>query len=194
MLLTKSNIRYNEFIMSTSKPKLTRKQKIFVDTFVETGIAAQAAKQAYDIPEDNHQLAASMGNENLSKPYIMKAIEDALPEDKLANKHDELLNSMSLEKLYFDEEDDDELIKDVIDKMLGYTLLHIVAKCNKDGTVISKYAYVSAPNALVQDKALDKAYKILGKYAPEKHVNLNLNKEVEPDERIIALAKKINGL
>lgn len=174
-----------------NKPKLTRKQKVFVETFVETGIGSEAARQAYDIDPDNKRLASVMAAENLAKPSIQRAIEDALPEDTLANKHEELLHSMSLEKMYFDEEDDDELIRDVVAKMPGYTLLHIVAKCNKDGTVISKYAYVSAPNALVQDKALDKAYKILGKYAPEKRVTLNLTEKM-PDERVVELARKLN--
>lgn len=179
--------------MSTPKPKLTRKQKIFVDKYIETGIGSEASRQAYDIDPNNTRLASVIAAENLAKPSIIKAIEDALPEDKLANKHDELLNSMSLEKVYFDEEDDDELIREVVKQMPGYTLLHIVAKCNKDGTVISKYAYVSAPNALVQDKALDKAYKILGKYAPEKKMTLTMEAKL-PDERIIELAKKLNNL
>ena len=41
-------------------------------------------------------------------------------------------------------------------------------KGQEDITVVKKIAYYNAPNAIIQDKALDKAYKLRGSYAAEK--------------------------
>ena len=55
----------------TGKDKLTQKQKRFVDEYLVSGNATQAAlKAGY-----SKKTAQRMGSENLSKPLIKRAIE-----------------------------------------------------------------------------------------------------------------------
>lgn len=70
--------------------KLTRKQKKFVKGYVETGNGTQTALEVYDT--DDYSTAGNIASENLNKPKIQKAIEDALPDD--------LLNKVHLEGLF----------------------------------------------------------------------------------------------
>lgn len=70
--------------------KLTKKQKGFVKDYVETGNGTQAALKNYDT--ENPLVAASIATENLTKPYIVKAIADRIPDDLLEEKHLALLN------------------------------------------------------------------------------------------------------
>lgn len=69
---------------------LTRKQNKFVKEFIETGNGTQAALAVYDTEDEN--TAAVIAHENLRKPKILKAIEEALPDD--------ILNQVHLEGLY----------------------------------------------------------------------------------------------
>ncbi len=55
-------------------PKLTKKQKKFVGTYLETGNGAQSALVAYDTQDYN--TAASLASENLRKPNIRAYLED----------------------------------------------------------------------------------------------------------------------
>lgn len=158
---------------------LTKKQKGFVKDYAKTGNGVQAALKNYEIEsKDKERVAASIATENLTKPDIVKAIHDALPDDLLEKKHLQLLDATALERMSFDENTDDAVIEDVVRRMPGYELLHIVTNLDSHGAITSKYAYVKAPDNLTQDKALDKAYKLKGSYAAEKSVALNLN--VEP--------------
>ena len=58
--------------------KLTEKQKRFIDYFIETGNAAEAARKA----GYSKRIANRIGTENLSKPVIKLAIEKRLQELK----------------------------------------------------------------------------------------------------------------
>lgn len=51
--------------------KLTQKQEAFVDYYIETGNACEAARRA----GYSERTARSIGKENLTKPYIQQAIE-----------------------------------------------------------------------------------------------------------------------
>lgn len=55
--------------------QLTRKQSEFVAKYIETGNATEAAHTAYDT---NRDVARSIGSENLTKPDIRRAIDEAL--------------------------------------------------------------------------------------------------------------------
>jgi phage terminase small subunit len=154
---------------------LTKKQKGFVKDYLETGVGAIAVKKNYDIKDDN--TAYNIASENLSKPKIQEAIADALPNEDLARKHNELLNAVVFERISFKLDDSDELIRDIIAKMPGYEVIYIRQDDN------GKMAYVKAPDSNTQDKALDKAYKIKGSYAPDKHININTNVSIEHRER-----------
>lgn len=70
--------------------KLTKKQRGFVKDYVKTGIGTVAVRNHYDVANDN--VAKSIASENLTKPYIQKAIAEMLPDDLLGERHLELLN------------------------------------------------------------------------------------------------------
>jgi len=64
--------------------RLTEKQKRFVDYYVETGNAAEAAKRA----GYSTKTAKQVGRENLTKPYLKSAIEVRLKQlesDRIAD-------------------------------------------------------------------------------------------------------------
>ena len=72
---------------------LTKKQRGFVKDYVATGNATQAALNNYDIQaEDKLNVAGAVGSELLTVPKVVKAIEEALP--------DELLNEVHREGLF----------------------------------------------------------------------------------------------
>lgn len=70
--------------------RLTKKETTFVSEFIESGNGVKAALKAYDT--ENYATAGVIAHENLKKPKIIKAIEEALPDD--------LLNQIHLEGLY----------------------------------------------------------------------------------------------
>lgn len=72
--------------------KLTRKQKIFVKEYVKTGNGTVSALKAYDT--DSERVAQTIASENLSKPIIVKALAERLPDDLLEEKHLALLNKI----------------------------------------------------------------------------------------------------
>lgn len=100
----------------------------------------------------------------LESEGFQEILSKYLPEDLIAERHTELLNAVNLEKLSFSEKDTDEEITEVVSKMEGYKLLYIKNATNSEGRVIDKYAYVKAPDNMARDKALDKAYKLRGRY------------------------------
>lgn len=55
-------------------PKLTKKQKMFADKFIETGKKGESALEAYDT--DEMSVAAVIANENLNKPNVKEYIEN----------------------------------------------------------------------------------------------------------------------
>jgi len=100
-----------------------------------------------------------------------------LDDKDLAKKHNEQLNSSKHGKLYFDIDDSDELIEQVC-KKLGVELLYIKVNKAKDG----KTANVKQPDFFYRDLALDKAYKVKGRYSTDgvipSTVILNITGEV----------------
>lgn len=149
--------------------KLSKKQKGFVKDYIKTGNATEAAERNYNVK--NRNVANNIGAENLAKPSIVKeimSIAESFKDEDVVAIHKQLLNSLNLEKLSFNEKDTNEEIKLVIDNMPGYELLYIKEGLNADGAVISKYAYVKAPDNMTRDKALDKVYRLKGIYAADK--------------------------
>lgn len=71
--------------------KLTKKQRGFVKDYVESGNGTQAALKNYDV-KDEH-VAAVIASENLIKPEIVKSIQEALPNELLAQVHLEGLHA-----------------------------------------------------------------------------------------------------
>lgn len=73
--------------------KLTEKQKRFIDYYIETGNASDAARRA----GYSEKIANRIGTENLSKPVIKEAITVRLKalEDKRIAKADEVLKFLT---------------------------------------------------------------------------------------------------
>ena len=67
-----SRVKY--FKNTMAKP-LTKKQKIFVQEFLDTGNGTQSAMKAYDT--ESETVAAVIASENIRKPNIMAMIQDA---------------------------------------------------------------------------------------------------------------------
>lgn len=147
---------------------LTKKQRGFVKDYLKTGIGSLAVKENYDVSDD--ATARAMASENLTKPNIKKAIEDALPDDLLARVHLEGLNATKR--------------SNVGGMKIG---IGTDGKVNDFG-----HTDIDEPDYAVRHKYLDSAYKIKGSYAPEKSVNVNV--EVEASPVIKELTDKLNGL
>lgn len=116
--------------------------------------AMKIAKYSPSAVKRTNKLTRTKGWEELMQTFI--------PDEELAIKHNQQLNSSKLTKLYFDIDDDDEMIEEVCRK-LGVELLYVKENKAKDG----KTANVKAPDFFFRDLALDKAYKVKGKYAGE---------------------------
>ena len=137
--------------------KLTKKQQEFIEQYSKTGNGTLSALKAYSTKDEN--TAAVIASENLRKPKIVEALEEALPQSMLLEVHREGL----------------------------YATKEIWKNNNETGQV--EHVGDEADFA-VRARYLDMAYKIKGSYAPEKHMNVNVN--VEASEKIKELAKKLN--
>lgn len=74
--------------------KLTKKQQGFVEDYLETGNATEAAERNYDVK--NRNVANNIGAENLAKPSIRVVIDtlaERISDDELILKHKEFLHS-----------------------------------------------------------------------------------------------------
>lgn len=81
-------------------PKLTKKQRGFVNDYVETGNGTLAALNNYEIESKKPESVASViAAENLVKPNIVKAIAERLPDELLEEKHLALLNKKETVKV-----------------------------------------------------------------------------------------------
>lgn len=187
--------------------RLTKKQKGFVKDYIETGIGSLAAKKNYAVTTD--ESARAVASQNLTKPQILNAIKEALPNDLLAEKHLQLLNSTRVDHLVFplgpdtDEGDPSEgppigpevpeSFKDrtsLTDKEITDMLAEVNCTVRRivHGETARHVYFWSADNRALKD-ALDMAYKLRGDYAPEKKINVNLNPE--PSEKVRRLAEKL---
>ena len=89
--------------MPQKKPKLTPKQKVFVEEYVKTKNATKAAQKAYDT--EDYGTARSIGSENLTKPNIRTITEQLFSIDKTAQVVD------NLHRLAISAEEEDNQIK-----------------------------------------------------------------------------------
>lgn len=120
-------------------PKLTKKQRGFVNDYVKTGVGSIAAKENYNVVTD--ETARAIAHENLTKPHIVKAIAERLPDDLLEQRHLELLNKRETHTWYEDIKDEKGKVIDIKPHIID---LGVEA------------------NAVA--KGLDMAYKIKGAY------------------------------
>lgn len=75
----------------------------------------------------------------------------------------------------------------------------LLAEVHREGLFATKTVFDKDGNVLAEDadfnaraKYLDMAYKILGKYAPEKSVRVNID-QLKPSQKLIDLADKLNS-
>ncbi len=134
--------------MATVKQKVAFKEVVNGSTLTK---AMKTAGYSTETSKRTNKLTATRGWDELMQTFI--------PDEELAKKHNEQLNSSKLTKLYFDIDDDNEVIEEVCDK-LGVELLYV--KENKDKT--GKTANVKSADFFFRDLALDKAYKVKGRY------------------------------
>lgn len=149
---------YNPWYMATIK-----QEKVFRDVVVNgSTISGAMVKAGYSAKtsQRTNKVTRTKGWEELKKKY--------LDDGELAKKHNEQLNASKLTKLYFDIDDDEEMIADVV-KRLGCELLYIKTNKAQDGQT----AYVKAPDFFFRDLALDKGYKVKGRYSAEGVPNSN---------------------
>lgn len=156
--------------------KLTKKQDIFVDAFIETGVGAQAAKEAYDIDPNAHALAASIASENLTKPDIQEAIVERNKQKKelVDEAHDSLLKAVRLDYFVFPKSMSDEEITTHVAAQ-GLTVLNV--RPSDKG----KLAFFSLPDGASRGKGIELFHKVEGTFAPEKRLNLNVELEATPE-------------
>lgn len=140
-------------------PRLTHKQRGFVEDYAKTHNGTEAALNNYDT--DKPSVAAVIANENLKKPKILNALEEALPDDMLMEIHRE-----------------------------GLYATKTVFKNNNETKQIE--AVAEEADFAVRHKYLDSAYKLKGKYAPEKTVSLVV--ELEASERTHEAAQLLNEI
>lgn len=117
---------------------LTKKEKGFVEDYIETGNATEAALNNYDTEDEN--VAASIGSQNLRKLKIQTAINsiaESIPDSDLIRVH---LEGLQAGKKIF--------------------------KNNNESGEIELVS--EEPDHAVRHKYLDSAYKLKGTYAPEK--------------------------
>ncbi len=146
---------------STEKPKKKRRLSKKQRGFIKDYIATGNGTQA---ALENYDVttthsATVIASENLTKPEIINAIEAALSDELLAAKHLALLNKNEVKRTF------DHDVGEWIEVETGQI----------DANAVSK--------------GLDMAYKIKGRYAPDKHVTLNI--DTAPSEELKAFA---NGL
>lgn len=147
--------------------RLSKKQRGFVKDYIASeGNGTQAALKNYDIQGKNKEnIAASIANENLTKPAIVNALHEVLSDELLAKVHAEGLEANRVISANITYGDADEKTND----------------------------FIEVPDHAVRSKFLDMAYKIRGSYAAEKHASLNVNVTAEVDDEALALAAKLYG-
>ena len=168
-----------------SKTKLTRKKEKFVEAFVQTGVKAEAARQAFDIDPENKGLAASMGHEYMTKPDIQAAILERITPDMVEDAHRSLLTAVRLDYFTFGHQMEDE---EIVAHMESVGLVCANIRWTDKG----KMAFYSIPDGAARGKGIELYHKVMGTFAPEKKLTVNVDATV-PDPRIVELANKLNN-
>lgn len=151
------------------RAKLTKKERGFVKDYIKTGNGTESALNNYDIKsKDPENVAAAIASENLTKPRIQNAIQEALPDELLAQVH---LDGLAATK------------------RSGTGAMKI--GIGTDGKVNDfGHTEIDEPDFAVRHKYLDSAYKLKGLYAPEK--SLVVTVDIEANDEIKKLAEQLN--
>jgi len=153
---------------------LTKKQKGFVKDYIKTGNGTDSVKKNYDVASD--QTARAMAYENLTKPHIVKSIQDSLPDDLLAEHHNKLFKQVQTSYFTFPKSMSDE---EIIEHVNANGIDVITVRESDKG----KLAFYTIPDANAIKNGLDMAYKLKGSYAAEKSMALNLNVDAHIEDK-----------
>lgn len=147
--------------------KLTKQEKKFVKVKAETGNGTLAAKEAFEIEDDNY--AGVKANRLLRKDKIVNAIQEALPDELLAQVHLEGLQAT---------------------KRSGTGGMKIGIGANGEVNDFG-HTEIDEPDFAVRHKYLDSAYKLKGSYAAEKHISINAQVNIENKQQVEGIASKV---
>lgn len=167
------------------QPPLTKKQKTFVKTFLETGIGTEAARIAYDIKPGDDNTAAAIASENLRKPNIVEALRKGQKDHQIEEAFDKLINLKRIEYFVFPLVMSNKEIEEHINAQ-GIEVLNIRESDR------GKLAFYAVPDGRALGKALDVWAKVSGAEAPKKNINMNLDLNKEPSDKVKDLAKRLN--
>ena len=157
----------------------TRAKKAFTKMAENGGIISKAMRDAgYSevTSKTPSKLTKSKGWAELMKKY--------LPDDALGKTHQGLLEAKSVEKAPFHYKMKDDEIKNIVD---GQGFKFIGTKRFMTNAIV----YFSIPDNIARKNALDMAYKLGGKYAPERslvgHLTINNEQKQKADKIIQAI-------
>lgn len=176
----------------------TIKQKRALDIVVEgsgnMGEAMVKAGYSKETAKTPQKLTESKGWKEL--------VEEHLSDKTLSKIHEGLLKSKRLDHMIFPMEVKDDIKEDPERKSKHGDVftdddirdLLSDAGCKVRKIVhqeLSRHVYFWSPDNKARDSALDKAYKLKGKYAPEKKATVNINIDASPtDAKALELAQK----
>lgn len=136
-------------------------------------------------PKEKAFVKEYISNGNNSKRAAMKVLPH-IKEDSANVMGHRLLRSVK-EKNVFDEYLPEDLLAKIHRE--GLEAGHKIFKNNNATKQVEEVGF--EPDYATRHRYLDSAYKLKGSYAPEKSVNVNVNADIIPTERLKALADKI---
>lgn len=197
---------------------LTKNEQTFVKEVATTGNATKAAKKAFKIKNDGY--ARLKGHRLITKDNISQAIDgvkktlaEHFDDEEVVKVHKQNLTATRLDHMVFPlgPEGEDDLnfsgatpnqknrIEEYVERttLTDKDIIDMLAEVNCTVRKIvhgetARHVYFWAADNMARDKALDKVYKLKGAYAPEKSVNVNLNGEIIPNERLQEIANTLN--
>lgn len=157
-----------------AKPSLEAKYRAIVKDIIDS----KKTKSSIATILKNHGYSKAVQNspQKVTKTQTFQELmTEMIPDDYIVKKHNQLLENKVMLQMHFPETLSDEEIREVLEPN-GFTVTRIITSeveypSKKGGepiVVVKRIAYYSAPNGMVQDRALDKLYKLRGDYAPEK--------------------------
>lgn len=164
--------------------KTIKKEVLLKRKFSRPTVAAKHKKVLEKMTENGGSLSKAIAETGLYSQEIVdnpqkitnsktwaEVMDEYLSDETIAEKHRQLMQAGSIAKIEFKTEESDEFIELYVSGLPGYKLLRIIDRtiATRRGreNVVGRIAEVWAPDTNTQDKALDKAFKIKKRYAPE---------------------------
>jgi hypothetical protein len=126
---------------------------------------------------------------------FQKMLDKLLPDKDTLKVHKEILQAGDIGVISFPKNMTNSEIRKLIGELPGFKLLTIKSINDKKGIVNYKNAYYFSPHITGRTKGLDLAYKLKGRYAPEKVKIIDPLDDLtdkQLDERIKEREKELN--